>query len=350
MFGFYSQGARRAGDTPGPGEVVDYGAHLHWRVLVLANRTTNTTTAIQELEMRATPGGAQQCVGGTATGSSQFDFGSGPEKAFDGNYTNISSGCWASEDGAKPQWVAYQFPSAVKVLELAIWPQNRSDLASRAPGVFQLQYSDDGSSWSNAGTYMVGPAWVNGEPQTFLVTANPPASLDLDGSTLDGWATRGSGVSIESGDGSPSSPCWLVAHPGYMKRPIASIATGRVIKFRVKPRVGTLSLGTFFFGCNAQGAGPVLRIDARGASCGIGAATSWTAIPGPTQATRSTLTAGAWYDVEIGMTSATAGYWKLNGTTVGTFTVTINGPFIAFSGFSDVFITGPLWDSLETTP
>jgi hypothetical protein len=133
-------------------------------------------------------------------------------------------------------------------------------------------------------------------------------------------------------------------------RALPTFTTGRKISFRVKPQVGTLSLGSFHFGCNSSGAGPYLRIDARGSACGVGTAGSWRSLPGPGQATHASLATGTWYLVEIEMTSPTAGLWKLDGVTVGTFTVSILGTYIGFNGWADVLITPPLWDSLESSP
>lgn len=181
-----------------------------------------------------------------------------------------------------------------------------------------------------------------------LAAAGGGPELSLDGSTWSGWTVVGGTATIEAGEGSPSAPCWFAPYGVYGFRALSSFTTGRRISFRVRPRSGPLSLGTFFFGCNSSGAGPFLRLDARGANCGIGTATSWgPSIPGPTQAQRGTLSAGVWYVVEIEMTSPTAGLWRLDGVTVGTFTTTINGNFIAFSGNADVTITPPFWDTLE---
>jgi hypothetical protein len=176
------------------------------------------------------------------------------------------------------------------------------------------------------------------------------SELSLDGSTWDGWTVAGGTALIEAGQGDPSAPCWFTPYGVYGFRALPSFTTGRRIRFRVRPRSGSLSLGTFFFGCNASGAGMILRLDARGANCGIGTATNWgPSVPGPTQAQRGTLAVNVWYLVEIEMTSPTAGLWRLDGVTVGTFTgATINGNFIALSGNADVGITPPFWDTLET--
>ncbi len=123
--------------------------HLYWRIHITANGGGGFH-GIDELEFRATPGGVDQAIGGTATASSEASE-EGEEgttvfpasDAFDDN----TSSYWKTEDSTVPAWIQYQFASAVDVAEVAI-TSGINFGSDRAPNTFTIEYSDDGLAWT----------------------------------------------------------------------------------------------------------------------------------------------------------------------------------------------------------
>lgn len=139
-----------------------HGTHLYWRILQ-TERDGGNANAISEAEFRATPSGADQATGGTATASAEFDGTTGAAKAFD----NDNATLWASTATNPPHWLRYQFASAVAVAEVTIRARSDSPFQNQAPKEFFIQYSDDGTTWTTAwgGTDQTG--WTAGETRTF---------------------------------------------------------------------------------------------------------------------------------------------------------------------------------------
>jgi hypothetical protein len=81
---------------------------------------------------------------------------------FDGNINTF----WAN-NGELPAWVAYDFGegNAYAIVEVKITPRNDGYYA-QAPQTWQLQWSDDGSTWTTRAFFTAG-AWTAGSPQTF---------------------------------------------------------------------------------------------------------------------------------------------------------------------------------------
>lgn len=111
---------------------------LYWRLRMPWSNSTLGAYYIDDVEMRAVEGGADQCTGGTATGSS----GSGAANAF-----AKTSGAWASStgDNAFNGWLQYQFPAPVQVTEIAVRSHSNT---TYTPRIIALQYSDDGVTWT----------------------------------------------------------------------------------------------------------------------------------------------------------------------------------------------------------
>lgn len=114
--------------------------------------------------MRSTPGGADQCNGGTASAST-YDTTNYPSKAFD-NAVGIEN-AWISTTPIGNEWIAYQFPTPVSIVEFRYQPYNFGSI-EYAPTSFGIEYSDDGTNWTRATTYS-GLTWSAGESKTFTV-------------------------------------------------------------------------------------------------------------------------------------------------------------------------------------
>lgn len=137
-------------------------AHLYWRINVTANDGDPRYLAIAEMEMRATVGGADQCVGGVANASS-ITSGFEADKAFDNN----SETRWSPPPGTTTGWLSYQFTTPVEVVEYTI--QAHPVEGDRSPRNWTLEYSDDGSTWVAVDSRDGVTGWTNGEIRTFDV-------------------------------------------------------------------------------------------------------------------------------------------------------------------------------------
>lgn len=178
------------------------GAHTYWGVY-LGRGNGNYRAAIAGLEMRATVGGPNLCVGGTPTSE-----GDGfPGNAFDGNPSTWWEGLQDRLPLRTPR-IAYQFASPVEVAELVLVNNSNSVMLS-AWGV--LAWSDNGADWT-----LVAPAFG--------------LSPDVSGSvTVSGFYEEASAASA-TGDGSAVLfGDWAVAAPDAPgARPAGGVANADI--------------------------------------------------------------------------------------------------------------------------
>ncbi|MBL0420518.1 discoidin domain-containing protein [Ramlibacter sp. AW1] len=118
-------------------------AHRYWRVYVTANNSNGSTgyAGFLELELRASIGGADECTGGTASASG-VDGINAAANAFDNN----TSTRWYSS-GTLPSWIKYDF-GAGNAKDIVEFAGKSPGVAQYTPRDFELQYSDDNSSWT----------------------------------------------------------------------------------------------------------------------------------------------------------------------------------------------------------
>jgi len=204
--------------------------HLYWRLYVLSTEDGDAIR-IQEIEMAATAGGANQCTGGTASASSEFFDGTkAAANAFDG-----TGAAWASDETAAPnkggggwnQWVQYEFPAPVGVAEIRITADGF--VVNSAPYAFTLLGSNDGVNWTAYLRVFGEPLWTTNEQRTYAVPSTPinlsaaPRIWFIevvanDGGT-GGWgvaeielADSAAGASIATGGKAISQP-WFTVRP-----------------------------------------------------------------------------------------------------------------------------------------
>ena len=168
-------------------------AWRYWRIYITANNG-GSATSIQEIELRATVGGADLTTPSTPADQSRYFF-DGPNgydnRAFrlvDNDFTDFAFKLWVNnaENGYPlPDWVYFDLGSPTTVAELAMWPQARSDLVNRAPRDFLFQGCNDASSWSTEATFSDVTGWSVGTGKTFAVgsgstdTLIQPGAADL---------------------------------------------------------------------------------------------------------------------------------------------------------------------------
>jgi hypothetical protein len=136
-----------------------------WRLYVNRNGAASllTDVVIGEIEMRATPGGADQCTGGTATASST-------------NTTLVASNAFADDGGTTiwgsaathPVWIEYDFGTSVTVQQVAITARSSGD-TSRSPHNIDVQVWD-GATWQTSWK-ILSDDWATSETKIFTKPA-----------------------------------------------------------------------------------------------------------------------------------------------------------------------------------
>lgn len=137
-----------------------HGAHTYWRIHCARSSDGNFTFSAAEIEMRATPGGADQCTGGTPTAHSNFSSSFDAPKAFDNNAATL----WSANGSTSNGWLKYQFASPVTVAEVMIQARNDGS-AGQTPRYGQIEFSDDNVVWNTAWSFALA-AFTAGSVQT----------------------------------------------------------------------------------------------------------------------------------------------------------------------------------------
>lgn len=142
-----------------------YGSHAYWRLFV-TNTNGGTVVNVGELNFKDASGSTIPATGGTASASSND--GNAPASAFDGSLSSI----WRATSGAN-EWLRYQFAAPVAVAQIVLYtPTSGTDFINRAPKDCKLQYSDDGSTWSDAFSF-TNYLPVSGYGETYPFVAPP---------------------------------------------------------------------------------------------------------------------------------------------------------------------------------
>lgn len=115
-------------------------ARRYWRLRMLANNTGQT--GMGEISMAATPGGADQCTGGTAFASGSYGGSYSPSSAFDNNSTSN----WFQSGSYVGIYIGYDFGTPVDVNEVRV-----VRAAEDPPGTFHIfvvESSPDNVAWT----------------------------------------------------------------------------------------------------------------------------------------------------------------------------------------------------------
>ncbi len=122
-------------------------AHRYWALGLLARIGSGNGVSLAEVQMRGSPGGADLCTGGTASGTGSFGLVAG--NAFDNDDNTI----WynAATSGMYTR-LSYDFGSAVDIVEILV-RNPPSGGTNGLPGVTygpahcRVEWSDDGTTW-----------------------------------------------------------------------------------------------------------------------------------------------------------------------------------------------------------
>jgi hypothetical protein len=138
-----------------------HGAHTYWRIYCLREIfTSSSEVGAGEMEMRSTPGGADQCTGGSVASSSYFTT-VGPWRLFDNNLSTN----WLTADNRRWGWVRYTFTDPIEIAEVMI--RNHSSIPTNTPRNIYIQYSDDDEHWTTAWAENGIAEWAAGTTRVF---------------------------------------------------------------------------------------------------------------------------------------------------------------------------------------
>lgn len=140
---------------------------LYWRVPIFSG-----TPQIAELAFFDS-GGTSLATGGTPSASSTSGT-NAAANAFDGNASTFWQAS-SSASSSNPQWIQYQFASAVAVDHFTITSPTSF---SNTPTSFDLYGSNDGATWTDVGKNYTATWTAAGQTQTFsAASVNPNARL-----------------------------------------------------------------------------------------------------------------------------------------------------------------------------
>lgn len=182
--------------TPSP------GYHYQWRLDCADNNGGASYIIVDNIEFRATAGGADQTAGmssasyggnssGRVTYSSDMPGGEA-YNAFGG------AGPWWESNGTTNQWDGAIFPTPVRVQEVAVL--SASGQANRAPQNMSLSYSDDGVTWVKKTTFAAQTGWAAGG-ETRILSAPDGDFFTVTTGTTGSAPNRVYGWEISSGAG-----------------------------------------------------------------------------------------------------------------------------------------------------
>lgn len=145
-------------------------ASTRWRLNITANNGDANVLELCELQMMITPGGADQCTGGTATASSNYP-GYPPSNAFDDD----TDTAWITSWGTTTGWIEYEFASSKEIVQYKMRPRNAE--VDRAPTAWTLEYWD-GDSWEVADTRSGETSWTPGVFNTYTLELTAESNFD----------------------------------------------------------------------------------------------------------------------------------------------------------------------------
>jgi len=139
-----------------------HGAHQHWRIRLLLDNGGNICSA-EEIEMRATPGGSDQCSGGTPISDGEWT-GHVDDNAFDNNNSTFY-GSTFTNTASNVAYIGYSFASPVTVAEIA-WRATTD--TGQTPKTLFIQYADSSSGpWTIAWAAHNSTGWTSNEVRLF---------------------------------------------------------------------------------------------------------------------------------------------------------------------------------------
>lgn len=201
-----------------------YGAHTRWRI----RGRGPSFHSLRKVEMFATVGGNDICTGGTPLASADWTSTSVRANAFD----NDRETYWTAGGGAGRlafSWIGYQFPTAVTISQIAMMAhedflESQTQISSSAYTDFYIEYSDDGTTWTEAWHEPYVKHWRGYERRTFESPHLPTGTSQFSPTkTIDmGWTRVGHIFEVNPVTNQP----WSKDEVGTMRMVLRSKANG----------------------------------------------------------------------------------------------------------------------------
>jgi hypothetical protein len=167
------------------------GAHRYWKIQATAHDPSAGNTSASEIRFYDQSGNA--ITGGTASASSTYTIVYAPSKARDGDPTTS----WVA-NGELMAWWSIDFGSAKDVHKFQI--DCRGDaFFQEVPTGLDIYYSNDGISWTNAGSYSALVCTTANETRTFVGFGGTQSSMAPDAPAAGAVTYIGGTVKFTSG-------------------------------------------------------------------------------------------------------------------------------------------------------
>lgn len=146
---------------------IDFGAHQYWRLRMSKNQSGSNAIALTEVDYQDAGGASIDVSGATWTAKSTFGGIPGtydPSKAGDGNTSTF----WSSQDDAN-EWIMVDMGSGntMNPKKLAVTSRPDGQHNTQWPQFFDVEYSDDGSTFTHAFLIIPAASPSAGNTQTF---------------------------------------------------------------------------------------------------------------------------------------------------------------------------------------
>ncbi|QBQ96288.1 discoidin domain-containing protein [Paraburkholderia pallida] len=140
--------------------------HRYWRVRCPTTYESGNYMACAELAMHATIGGSNMLTPSSTMTASATISGYPTSNAVDGNPSTF----WTTGGTAPPSgghWLACDFGSGAAVTVAEVVYTVRPDTYREDPASLYVDYSDNGTTWTNAWSVSSIPSWTAGQTRTF---------------------------------------------------------------------------------------------------------------------------------------------------------------------------------------
>ncbi len=138
------------------------GARRYWRLVGLPVR--DAWIYVANMEMAATPGGANLCSGGTPLSSLPTTM----SNAFDGNVASVWNGVYGS-GWTVTNWIGYDFGVDVAIREVRLQASNGGSSYYANAQAFIIQASYDAVTWDTVAMIGDGTDWTMSEWRSYAI-------------------------------------------------------------------------------------------------------------------------------------------------------------------------------------
>lgn len=191
---YESGGWIAAAPNANPTYISPHGAHSYWRILVSAVDGSTTNTSIAQFDFAAVVDGPLLTLDTANASASSTTSGHLAAAGFDENNATFWQG--ATSTG---EWLAYHFVDApTEIMEVFLTSADAGD-PTQMPATFDVQYSDNGSSYTTAWTVTGSTGWTSIEQRHYTdpgVTIAGPVTTFTQLSDVPASYTGGAGKQV----------------------------------------------------------------------------------------------------------------------------------------------------------